>query len=82
MGTITELGIASHGAVVPTTAPMPFRVNPNYVVSTLPGAACSPKSVIDLGPNPSRGDRLPGVRTPNTNVAIRVLADKSGRLGR
>lgn len=82
MGTIIELGIASHGVVVPTAAPMPFRVNPNYVVSTLPGAAYSPKSVIDLGPNPARGDRLPGIRTPNTNVSFRVLADKNGRSGR
>lgn len=80
-GTIIELGIASHGVVPQTPAPAPLRVNPNLIVSTLPGATYNVKSPIDLGPNVLRGDRVPPARQPNTNVSFRVLADKNGRVG-
>ena len=80
-GTIIELGIASHGIVPQSPAPAPLRVNPNLVVSTLPGASYNVKSPIDLGPNPARGDRMPPPREPNLNVAFRVIADKYGRIG-
>lgn len=79
-GTIIELGIASHGVTAPEAAPAPLRVNPNLIVSTLPGATYNVKSAIDLGPNLMRGDRVPPPRQPNTNVAYRVLADKFGRV--
>lgn len=81
MGTAIELGIVSHGVVAQTAAPTPLRLNPNPIVSTLPGVSYNLKSVVDLGPNPLRGDRVPPPRIPNTNVSFKVLADKHGRTG-